>query len=278
MRSNADIHLLIDRIPLFPTLYNNRIYKYMYVASVLDKFNNFIKLYKLYLSNKKYRLVFSSPWLKSFYRMEKQSLVLPPSNLFTSERVKDNRLIRETININDEYMLYMGWLRPERFPIHPFILLAKRTGIPLLIIGRWTENIYKEKEYMKFIQKIINRYKLNNLVYVLRRELSVPEKLSVIKGSKVVLYPFITDKINPPVVDPPLLVIESLLLNKPVITTPIYSLPWIRSFCSKLIIIPFDYDSLTLSKYIYNMDGINSKCLIKDVFKLYEQKFINLLY
>jgi glycosyltransferase involved in cell wall biosynthesis len=131
---------------------------------------------------------------------------------------------------SSQIVLFMGWLRPERLP--PDIVLKafkahlnRSPGSFLLIVGRQSEEFYGEARQANEISSLARRLGIEKSVGVALLELSQSEKLTLIRSSSLIIHPFTTSRLNPPVVDPPMAILEEMACGRPILATPVLGIP-----------------------------------------------------
>jgi len=125
------------------------------------------------------------------------------------------------------YALYIGWARPERLPLEFLESLASGAGLPVVVVGRESEGRYGEASYLEVVRSRVPG------VVAVNRALRDCEKRWLIENARVLVFPA-RGRLNPPVVEPPLVVLEALRLGTPVLAYPGYGLEWVASYCDGL--------------------------------------------
>jgi glycosyltransferase involved in cell wall biosynthesis len=224
-------------------------------------------------SRKRVILSFPSHFSASTYGMEsnKNVVYIPPaintesSNEFSHDKEHDLRLIfersktkfgTENLEESNKIILYLGWLRQERFPYFQILRAFKKSldsmvaqDSFLLIVGRQSEQFYGERETAKKIASLCKAMDLGKKVGIALLELSEAEKSSLISRSEALIYPFTTSYLNPPVVDPPLGVLEGMASRRKVLTTRVMSIPQVIEHGFNGLLLP-NFDTAMITKSI----------------------------
>lgn len=190
------------------------------------------------------RFAFTTKYLANIYSLDKNVLIIPPAidtNVFVKKNITQEQILNALNSskykigienvINGKYViLYLGWLVEDRFPYKIVLKALKRFlkhyDAYMLIIGRETEK-YKEEENAKAIINYARDLGVSNNVAVVLKELNEQSKVDLINAVDLFLFPLTRERLNPPVIDPPMVVLEAMALEKPVITSKIQSLPYI---------------------------------------------------
>lgn len=220
-RGDIDIHILAERTMVV----GKNAYKYLYVYPNSPReakvAGNVSKLLSSVI-----RFVGTTPTLMKEYGVE--GYVLPPLTNYVNYWGRCN----PPFKVPERYLVYIGWVRPDRIPINIIGRIIKETDLDIVIVGRKSEAMYKENEYINIIKKIYN-----NRVFVYNYILKDCEKRWLLENSQGLLFPPKNSFLNPPVVDPPLIILEALSLGVPVLATPVLSIPWLASMCENISII-----------------------------------------
>ncbi|MEO9364614.1 MULTISPECIES: glycosyltransferase family 4 protein [Candidatus Nitrosocaldus] len=194
--------------------------------------------------NSMLRFAFTTEYLANTYSFDKNVLIIPPAidtNIFVKKNITKEQILNALNSskykigienvINSKYViLYLGWLVEDRFPYKIVLKALKRFlkhyDAYMLIIGRETKK-YKEEENAKAIINYARDLGVSNNVAVVLKELDEQSKVDLINAADLFLFPLMRERLNPPVIDPPMVVLEAMALEKPVITSKIQSLPYI---------------------------------------------------
>jgi glycosyltransferase involved in cell wall biosynthesis len=136
----------------------------------------------------------------------------------------------ENLSASSKLIVYMGWLVPERFPYETLLggfkkFVERSPDAYLLIIGRQSEHSYGEGETAQNIIDLAKRIGIQDKIGLSLIELSQSEKQDLTSAADLFIYPFTTSRLNPPVVDPPLAILENMASGKAVLATGILSVP-----------------------------------------------------
>jgi glycosyltransferase involved in cell wall biosynthesis len=198
----------------------------------------------------------STYWMASNHK----TLVVPPAidtSLFQIRSPSDPRSTMnileksktkfgiENIQTHSKIILYLGFLLEQRLPYRQVLKAFSRVisepsmkDAYLLIIGRQNEDCYGEKKLAENIISFANATGISHNLGVALQELSDEEKTKIISESEVMFYPFTTSHLNPPVVDPPLAILESMASGKKVLCSPVLSTPQIIKDGSNGFLLP----------------------------------------
>ena len=138
----------------------------------------------------------------------------------------------ENIQTESKVVLYLGFLVEQRLPykevLGAFLRIISESRLKnayLLIVGRQNEARYGERIMAENIISLARKRGLDRNLGLVLLELSDEEKLKIIAESEVMFYPFTTSRLNPPVVDPPLAILESMSSGKKVLSSAVLSAP-----------------------------------------------------
>jgi glycosyltransferase involved in cell wall biosynthesis len=193
------------------------------------------------------RISFPTKYSASTYWMtsNRKTLVIPPAidtSLFQRRAPSDPTSITnilektkmkfgiENIQSHSKIILYLGFLLEQRFPYRKVLKAFSRVisepsmkDAYLLIIGRQNEARFGEKALAENIISFAKETGISHNIGVALQELSDEEKSKIITESEVMFYPFTTSRLNPPVIDPPLAILESMASGKKILCSPVLS-------------------------------------------------------
>ncbi|GIU71705.1 MAG: hypothetical protein KatS3mg003_1184 [Candidatus Nitrosocaldaceae archaeon] len=241
-----EIHLI------YPNLLPNKLYsitkyvtKYVYVPP--PSFARGLLTSMVYhlesLRNPNLKIAFTSNNSAQQYRFTRKNMLIIPPTIDTEmfRRYNVNNDIIDILskanyrygidNIRDakEIILYMGWLVYERMPYDIVLdafkrLLLEHSNALLLIIGRESEKFYNEEGNANAIIREAKRLGIENNISVVLKELNEREKVQILNASNALFLPLLNKRFNPPIVDPPIILLESMACELPVITSNVLSI------------------------------------------------------
>ena len=201
------------------------------------------------MRNRRLKVAFTSKYSARTYhfRLMNNKLLVPPAidvNVYRNHNEKKNSdSILEILNKarykaglenlqNCEYVvLYMGWLVHERFPydiILPafqHLLKVFNRKVCFLVIGRESESFYNEEGNANQIIRYAKDIGISDRLAVVLRELNELEKVSVLNFSDTIFLPFFNARFDPPIIDPPMILLEAMACEKPVVVSKVLSIP-----------------------------------------------------
>jgi glycosyltransferase involved in cell wall biosynthesis len=237
------------------------------------------------LRQKKILISFPSSYSAKTYWMKssRYTVLIPPAidtNRFIPQRKIDLEVLFSSCLKNSSFsfgfenlakstrvIAYIGWLISQRFP-HEIVLRSFRKLLEryprsyMLILGRQSERFYGESKMAESIVSFARKIGIEKKIGIALLELSQFEKLALINSADLMIYPFATSHLNPPVVDPPLAILESMSCGKPVLTTGILSIPEIiQNGVNGFILKRLTLDDLTdgLMKAVESGDCVGQK-------------------
>ena len=198
-----DYHILKERLL---AVGSGGRFKYLYVRPPRSLERLFLRLaFKLPVYD---YYILSSPSLASIYRL-KTHLTLPPYPRYVEEWPECEP--PEFIDGVGEYLVYIGWLIPQRVPLRQIKRVLGLSEYSIVLIGRESEELYGEHKYMKILKESLRRYR--SRIIVANKILSECEKRALLEASRGLLFPLDTPYPDPPIIEPPLIVVEALYLG-----------------------------------------------------------------
>lgn len=193
------------------------------------------------------KISFPSSYSASSYWMENSNftIVVPPAidtslfckkskgqNIDSLQEIFDKTKFKfgiENMVGKSKLILHMGFLLQERFPFEIMLrsyakLLEDFEDYFFLIVGRQNEGRFGEPTMAEKIIALSKKLNIDRHVGVALHEVSDTEKLKLLATSDVIIYPFTKSRLNPPIIDPPLGILESMATECKVVTTPVLSI------------------------------------------------------
>ena len=126
----------------------------------------------------------------------------------------------QSVLSRDTVVLYMGPLTPERFQceivLKSISKLKKEFSIDigLIAVGRG----FEESDHLREIKRFVKKYDLESRVFFCLKDLSDWEKVYLLNKASIFLYFFQPKLTQMSVVFPPIALLESMSVGKPVVT------------------------------------------------------------
>jgi glycosyltransferase involved in cell wall biosynthesis len=226
---------------------SNKYIKYIYTPSLtfVGELLSSIAYKKELSMNKDIYFAFTTEYLANRYKMSNNynTLIIPPPidlDIFKKRYNIDreeiiNYLNRAKYKIGIEnlvdksnILLYMGLLLEERFPYKHILkafkdLLKFDEKLFLLIIGReWDVG---EENNATEIMNYANQLGISNNIAIALKELNEYIKINILSMSDIVLLPILNKRLNIPIVDPPIIMLEAMALENIIVASKFASIP-----------------------------------------------------
>lgn len=157
-------------------------------------------------------------------------------------------------------VMYMGHADLARFPLHkvfPVLVRLWREGYNYRFNIYLSKQGYKDyKSFYEVVKRLIERYKLDENVSVVVKNLSEKEKQEVFARADIFVYPAVAEA----TVDPPLTVLEAMGYGLCTIATDVQSLPYILKNRGMLV----SRNNITVELYNVLRELMDNPRLIKE--------------